>query len=81
MRQIDRGDAETRRIVDLRTRFSDLYTCEALIDLNGEPRKTMADQFATVGKQRLQSRLATPSIEDLRAVGRAIRVQPGLSPS
>ncbi|MGA3098426.1 MAG: hypothetical protein ABSF25_18385 [Bryobacteraceae bacterium] len=52
-----------------------------MIDLNGEPRKTMADQFATVGKQRLQSRLATPSIEDLRAVGRAIRVQLGLSPS
>jgi mRNA interferase MazF len=33
------------------------------------------------GKQRLQSRLATLSLDDLRAVDRAIRVQLGLSPS
>jgi mRNA-degrading endonuclease toxin of MazEF toxin-antitoxin module len=40
----------------------------------------MADQIATVGKQRLKSRLATLSLDDVRAVERAIRVQLGLSP-
>ena len=45
------------------------------IDLDGESRKAMADQIATVGKQRLKSRLATLSFDDIRAVERAIRVQ------
>ena len=35
----------------------------------------MADQIATVSKQRLKSRLATLSPDDIRAVERAIRVQ------
>ena len=39
----------------------------------------MADQIATVSKQRLNSRLATLSLDDLRGVERAIRVQLGLS--
>ena len=58
-----------------------VYPCEAPIDLNGEPRKAMADQIATVGKQRLKSQLATLSLEDIRAIERAIRVQLGLTTS
>ena len=41
----------------------------------------MADQVATVSKQRLKSRLATLSVDDMRAIERAIRVQLGLPPS
>jgi mRNA-degrading endonuclease toxin of MazEF toxin-antitoxin module len=41
----------------------------------------MADQIATVSKQRLKSRLTTLSLDDLRAVERAVRVQLGLSPA
>jgi mRNA interferase MazF len=55
-----------------------VYPCEAAIDLNGEPRKAMADQIATVSKQRLKSRLATLSLDDVRAVERSICVQLGL---
>jgi mRNA-degrading endonuclease toxin of MazEF toxin-antitoxin module len=40
----------------------------------------MADQIATVSKERLKSRLATLSVDDLRAIDRAIRLQLGLSP-
>jgi mRNA interferase MazF len=69
------------QVVPITSNIARLYPCEALIDLNGEPRKAMADQIATVGKQRLQSRLATLSIDDLRAVDRAISLQLGLSPS
>jgi mRNA-degrading endonuclease toxin of MazEF toxin-antitoxin module len=39
----------------------------------------MADQIAAVGKQRLKSKLTTLSLEDVRAVERAIRVQLGLT--
>ena len=45
------------------------------------PRKAMADQIATVSKQRLRSRAGTLSLDDIRAVEGAIRVQLGLSPS
>jgi mRNA-degrading endonuclease toxin of MazEF toxin-antitoxin module len=39
----------------------------------------MADQIATVSKQRLKSKLATLSLDDIRAIERAIRIQLGLS--
>jgi mRNA interferase MazF len=57
-----------------------VYPCEAVIDLNGEPRKAMADQIATVGKRRLKSKLATLSPDDVRSVERAICIQLGLTP-
>src|ERR1700683_5255118 len=69
------------QVVPITSNVTRLYPCEAPIDLNGEPRKAMADQIATVSRQRLKSRLATLSIDDIRAVERAICVQLGLSPS
>jgi mRNA interferase MazF len=69
------------QVVPITSNVTRIYSCEAPIDLNGEPRKATADQIATVSKQRLKSRLATVSLDDLRAVERAIRVQLGLSPS
>jgi len=41
----------------------------------------MADQIATVSKQRLKSRLTALSGDDMRAVERAICVQLGLRAS
>ena len=68
------------QVVPITSNLARVYPCEAAIDLNGEPGKAMADQMATVGKQRLKSRLGTLSLDDVRAVERAIRVQLGLSP-
>jgi len=51
---------------------------KAAIELNGEPRKAMADQIATVSKLRLKSKAGTLGDDDIRAVERAIRVQLGL---
>ncbi|MBI3697098.1 MAG: type II toxin-antitoxin system PemK/MazF family toxin [Acidobacteria bacterium] len=67
------------QVVPLTSNVSRLYPCEALVTLNGEPHKAMADQIATVSKQRLKERLGRLSREDLRAVERAIRVQPGFA--
>lgn len=69
------------QVVPITSNVARIYPCEAAIDLSGEPRKAMADQIATVSKQRLKSRLTTLSLDDLRAVERAVRVQLGLSPA
>ena len=69
------------QVVPVTSNVTRVYPCEAPIDLNGQPRKAMADQIATVGKQRLKSKLATLSLDDVRAIERAIRVQLGLTTS
>ena len=69
------------QVVPITSNVARVYPCEALIDLNGEPGKAMADQVATVSRQRLKSRLTTLSVDDMRAIERAIRVQLGLPPS
>jgi mRNA interferase MazF len=66
------------QVVPVTSNVARVYPCEALIDLGGEPRKAMADQIATVSKQRLKSKLGTLPADDIRAVERAIRVQLGL---
>jgi mRNA interferase MazF len=63
------------QVVPITSNITRVFPCEAAIDLNGESRKAMADQIATVSKQRLKSRLGTLSLDDLGAVERAIRVQ------
>jgi mRNA interferase MazF len=67
------------QVVPITSNLSRIYPCEAAIDLNGEPRKAMADQIATVSKQRLGSKAGTLSWQDMQAIERAIRVQLGLS--
>ena len=65
------------QVVPITSNMSRVYPCEAAIDLNGEPRKAMADQIATVSKQRLGSKAGTLSRQDMQAIERAIRVQLG----
>ena len=62
-------------MVPITSNTARLYPSEASIDLNGEQRKAIADQLATVSKQRLSGRLAILTDADMNAVGRAIRVQ------
>jgi len=69
------------QVVPITSNVARVYPCEAPIDLNGEPRKAMADQIATVSKQHLKSRLAALSLDDMHAVERAICVQLGLPAS
>jgi mRNA interferase MazF len=67
------------QVVPITKRVSRVYPSEAAIDLNGEPRKAMADQIATVSKQRLKSKVGDLTNEDMLAVGRAIHLQLGLT--
>jgi mRNA interferase MazF len=63
------------QVVPITSNTARLYPSEAYIELNGEQRKAMADQLATVSKQRLSERLAIVTDADMNAVSRAIRVQ------
>ena len=67
------------QVVPITSRVDRVYPCEAVVSLNGEVRKAMADQIATVSKQRLGSRLGALSESDLRLVDGAIRIQLGLN--
>lgn len=63
------------QVVPLTGNVARLYPCEAYVTLQGERRKAMADQLATVSKVRLHERIGTLSPDDVRAVEQAIRVQ------
>ncbi len=63
------------RVVPISSKVDRLYPCEALIHLQGAVRKAMADQLATVSKERLKSRIWAISPAEMREIERAICVQ------
>jgi mRNA interferase MazF len=67
------------QVVPITSRTDRVYPCEAIILLNGDVRKAMADQITTVGKLRLSTRMGVLSESDLKLVDVAIRVQLGLT--
>ena len=67
------------QVVPLTSNVSRLYPSEAYVFLEGEQRKAMADQLATVSKSRLLQRMGRLSQDDIRSVEQAIKVQLGLS--
>lgn len=63
------------QVVPLTSKVERLYPSEAYVSLDGDQRKAMADQIATVSKRRLARPIGRLSREDMDEVGRAIRVQ------
>ena len=61
------------QVVPLTSSVVRIYPCEALVDLNGEPRKAMADQIATVSKTRLRTKLGALREPDIRIEGLPLR--------
>ncbi len=66
------------QVVPLTSNIDRLYPCEAYVTLDGEQRKAMADQIATVSKKRLQRKVGRLDASDMSDLERAIRVQLGL---
>ena len=66
------------QVVPLTSNVGRLYPSEAYVTMFGSQSKAMADQLATVSKTRLRERMGRVNMEELNAVGRAIRVQLGL---
>jgi len=65
-------------VVPITSQIAKVYPGEAIVAVNGEHRKAMADQIATASKQRLRNRLATLSRADMTAVESAVLLQLGM---
>jgi len=63
------------QVVPLTTQVGRVYPSEAAVMLNGRQSKAMADQIATVSKQRLTNQVGKLTDEDMRNVEYAVRVQ------
>jgi mRNA interferase MazF len=59
-------------VVPLSSQTGKVYPAEALVTLNGESRKAMADQIMTASKRRLRGPLGALSQGDMRAVEDAL---------
>ncbi len=76
----DSANAALNRVivVPVSSQVAKIYPGEALITLNGEPRKAMADQVMTASKQWLKNKLGILSRSDLAAVESAVLLQLGI---
>ena len=63
------------QVVPLTSSIDKLYPSEAYVTLHGAKRKAMADQIATVSKDRLGARLGAIVRSEMANVERAILVQ------
>ena len=63
------------QVVPLTSNVDRLYPSEAVVFFEGKESKAMADQLATVSKQRLFRRAGILSQDDMRKVEEAIKVQ------
>ncbi len=66
------------QVVPLTSNTGRVFPSEALVLLNGQPRKALADQLTTVSKLRLSSQIGLLSPTDLQQVEQAIKVQIGI---
>ena len=65
-------------VVPLTSQTAKLYPGEAMVTLNGEQRKAMADQIVTASKQRLRDKLGNLSPADMAVVEKAVLLQLGI---
>jgi len=65
-------------VVPLTSQTTKVYPGEALVTLNGEQRKAMADQIMIAAKQRLRAKLGGLSMSDVTAVQNAGLLQLGI---
>jgi mRNA interferase MazF len=62
-------------VVPLTSKTERLYPSEAEVVFKGKESKAMADQLATVSKERLFRRAGILSQEDMRKIEKAIKIQ------
>lgn len=65
-------------VVPLTSQTGRVYPGEALVQLNGEVRKAMADQLTTASKQRLRTRIGVLNSTEMAKVELAVLLQIGI---
>lgn len=63
------------QVVPLTSNTGRLYPSEAVVTVDGQSSKAMADQLTTVAKERLTSRLGMLTRHDLKAVEHVVKIQ------
>ena len=63
------------QVVPLTSNTKRIFPSEAYVKLEGELRKAMADQVATVGKHRLRAKIVGLALDDMLKVEDALRTQ------
>lgn len=63
------------QVVPLTSKTDRPYPSEAYVRVSGKKGKAMADQLATVSKERLFKRIGVLSVEGMRKVGEVIKTQ------
>jgi mRNA interferase MazF len=66
------------QVVPLTSSTGKCYPSEAVVELNGLENKAMADQIATVDKKRFTKKAGEMSINDMKQIEHAIKIQLGL---
>ena len=66
------------QVIPLTTNVSRVYPGEAVVVIDGKPHKAMADQIATVSKERIMGFFGELSGSDVESVNAAIGVQLGM---
>jgi mRNA interferase MazF len=76
----DAANASLNRVqvVPLTGNTGRLYPSEAIVMVDGKESKAMADQLTTAAKERLTSKLAMISLDDMKAIERVIKIQLGI---
>jgi mRNA interferase MazF len=64
--------------IPITSQVAKIYPGEAIVVLNGEQRKAMADQIMTVSKQRLKNRTGSISSADMISIEGAVLLQLGM---
>lgn len=66
------------QVIPLTTNTGRLYPSEAIVIVDGQESKAMADQLTTTSKERLTNQLGVISPRDVKAIERVIRIQLGI---
>lgn len=66
------------QVVPLTTNTGRLYPSEAIVVVEGQESKAMADQLTTASKQRLVDKLGVISEADLKSIERVVKIQLGI---
>lgn len=66
------------QVVPLTTNTGRLYPSEAIVVIDGQESKAMADQLTTASKQRLVNKLGVVSEADLKSIERVVKIQLGI---